>query len=58
MTIEDAIQEAEKELQLSRYHEEVSPYPGIRAMYSKRASWLSLLLDLAKQAIAMKEEKV
>lgn len=52
MTTDEAIQAAEKEFQISRYHEELSPYPGIRAMHSRRASWLSILLALAKQAIA------
>lgn len=52
MTTDEAIQAAEKELQISRYHEEVSPYPGIRAIHAKRATWLSILLQLAKKAIA------
>lgn len=55
MTMEDAIQAAEKELQICRYHEEVSMYPGIRAMYAKRGDWLSWLLTLAKRG-AMAED--
>ena len=49
MTAEQAIEEARTELSRCHYLSDCGANAGIRAMYSKKAEWLNILVWLAEQ---------
>ena len=56
ITLEDALNQARKELGMAVYQGETSPYPGIAAINNDRAEWLSRLIAEAERSAALQEE--
>lgn len=52
MTEQEAIAKAEQELSTSRYLSEISRNPGMSAIHNNRCAWLSVLVRLARKALA------
>ena len=56
ITLEDALNQARKELGMAVYQGETSPYPGIAAINNDRAEWLCQLIGVAERASELEKE--
>lgn len=57
MTDREALDKAQKELDVASCFEETSPYGGLKAVHRNKIAWLARVLRLARKALYIEENQ-